>query len=89
MITEKEEVSVSIPQKDNIDIVTKEEKKEKKNNKKNKDAMFDKDKISEIESVINNMQPEVKVIKKDKGLIERTESSKIIITEDNRQVLND
>ena len=89
MITEKEEVSLSIPQKDNIDIVTGEQKKEKKNNKKNKDAMFDKDKISEIENVINNMQPEVKVIKKDKGLIERTESSKIIITEDNRQVLND
>lgn len=31
----------------------------------------------------------VKVLKKDKSLIERTESSKIIITEDNRQLLND
>ena len=31
----------------------------------------------------------VKVVKKDKGLIERTESSKIVLTEDNRQVLND
>jgi len=32
---------------------------------------------------------EVKIVKKDKGLIERTESSKIVLTEDNRQVLND
>lgn len=32
---------------------------------------------------------EIKRVKKDRGLIERTESSKIILTEDNRQVLND
>ena len=32
---------------------------------------------------------EVKVVKKDRGLIERTESSKIVLTEDNRQVLGD
>jgi hypothetical protein len=63
---------------------------ETKNNKKKKqDDMLSKDKISEIENTLNNMAPEVKVIKKDKGLIERTESSKIIVTEDNRQVLND
>lgn len=36
-----------------------------------------------------NAPKEVKVVKKDKGLIERTESSKIVLTEDNRQVLND
>ena len=30
-----------------------------------------------------------KYIKSDKGLIERTKSSKIILTEDNRQILND
>jgi hypothetical protein len=63
---------------------------ETKNNKKKKqDDMLSKNKISEIENTLNNMAPEVKVIKKDKGLIERTESSKIIVTEDNRQVLND
>jgi ribonuclease HI len=71
-------------------IKEKEIVKTKKNNKKNnKEDMFDKDKIAEVEAVIKEMQPEVKVVKTDRGLIERTESSKIIITEDNRQVLND
>ena len=64
--------------------------KGKKNNKKNsREDMFDKDKIAQVEDVIKEMQPEVKLVKADRGLIERTESSKIIITEDNRQVLND
>lgn len=66
-----------------------EEPKNKKNNKKNKENMFDKDKIAEIEAAVKKMEPEVKVVKTDRGLIERTESSKIIITEDNRQVLID
>ena len=61
-----------------------------KNNKKNrKEDMINKDQITAIEAAMENMQPEVKVVKADRGLIERTESSKIIITEDNRQVLND
>lgn len=30
-----------------------------------------------------------KVLKKDMGLIERTQSSRIILTEDNRELLND
>lgn len=59
------------------------------NKKKQKNDMIDKNQISAIEDAVKNMQPEVKVVKKDRGLIERTESSKIIITEDNRQVLND
>ena len=63
--------------------------KAKNNKKKQKDDMIDKSQISTIEDAVKNMQPEVKVVKKDRGLIERTESSKIIITEDNRQVLND
>lgn len=40
-----------------------------------------------LEQAIN--QDNIKRIKKDKGLIERTESSRIILTEDNRQVLTD
>ena len=61
-----------------------------KNNKKNrKEDMINKDQITAIEAAMEKMQPEVKVVKSDRGLIERTESSKIIITEDNRQVLND
>ena len=41
------------------------------------------------EQIINDTPKEVKRIKKDKGLIERTESSKTILTEDNKQLLVD
>lgn len=48
-------------------------------------------KIADAENILNNMQnvkPSVKVVKKDKGLFERYESAeKIIITEDNKQLL--
>ena len=76
---------------DSSDVNSKKDKdnKAKNNKKKQKDDMIDKSQISTIEDAVKNMQPEVKVVKKDRGLIERTESSKIIITEDNRQVLND
>ena len=48
------------------------------------------DKISMAEAIINNAPAkEVKRLKKDKGLIERTESSKTILTEDNKQLLVD
>lgn len=64
--------------------ITKNNKKRKKNNEMNTN-----EKIATAEAVLDAMAPEVKVVKKDRGLIERTESSKIILTEDNRQVLND
>ena len=59
------------------------------NSKKTKTDMNEK--VNKAEEIMNNMKEagNVKVIKKDKGLIERTESSKIVLTEDNRQVLND
>lgn len=80
------------PKEKDIKVVdNKEDKKEKNNkNKKNKqeDMNFE-DKINAAEATLEMMAPEVKVIKNDKGLIERTESSKIIITEDNRQLLKD
>ena len=49
------------------------------------------EKVNKAEEILRNMKEtgNVKFLKKDKGLIERTESSKIILTEDNRQVLND
>jgi len=48
------------------------------------------DKISVAENIINDTPAkEVKRLKKDKGLIERTESSKTILTEDNKQLLVD
>ena len=59
------------------------------NNKKSKskEAMD----IDQIEKLASELTPDqtTKVIKKDKGLIERTESSKIMITEDNKQLLTD
>jgi hypothetical protein len=47
--------------------------------------------IDEIEELASELTPEqtTKRIKKDKSLIERTESSKIMITEDNKQLLQD
>jgi hypothetical protein len=60
-----------------------------KKNKKDKKDMLTKEQLSAIENAVDGMNPTVKVVKTDRGLIERTESSKIIITEDNRQVLND
>lgn len=57
------------------------------NNSKKEEVM---DKISMAESILNTTPPkEVKRLKKDKGLIERTESSKTILTEDNKQLLVD
>ena len=58
------------------------------NNNDNKEKVMDK--ISMAESILNTTPPkEVKRLKKDKGLIERTESSKTILTEDNKQLLVD
>lgn len=67
------------------------EGKVKNNKTKKKDDMNTemKDKIKQAEVALNEMAPEVKVVKKDKSLIERTESSKIVLTEDNRQLLVD
>lgn len=49
------------------------------------------EKIDNIENIVNNLtdSSKVKLLKKERGLIERTESSKTILTEDNRQLLND
>lgn len=58
----------------------------KNNNSKEKKPM---DKISMVEAIINDEPKSIKKIKKDKGLIERTESSKTILTEDNKQLLVD
>lgn len=67
------------------------EKGEKKNNKQKKEDMT-LEQIEQVEALaqnLNDVPQKVKVVKKDRGLIERTESSKIVLTEDNRQVLND
>lgn len=63
-------------------------KEETNKTKKVKDMPVD---YKEIEKLANELAPEQKAkrVKKDKGLIERVESSKILITEDNRQLLMD
>jgi hypothetical protein len=66
--------------------------KEAKNNvKENKQVMTTSEKIAMAQSVLNDniQESPVKRVKKDKGLIERTESSKTILTEDNKELLND
>ena len=68
-----------------------EAKSPKSNNKKEKIEEAMDERINRAEEIMNNMKAanHVKVVKKDTGLIERTESSKIVLTEDNRQVLSD
>lgn len=72
--------------------VEEEEKPVKKNKKvkKGKD-MVNEEQINKAEEIMDNLanNGNVKILKKDRGLIERTESSKIVLTEDNRQVLED
>lgn len=63
------------------------------NNSNNTDNIMSEEltnKLDRIDSIVddNNERP-VKRIKKDKGLIERTESSKVVLTEDNKQLLID
>lgn len=59
-------------------------------NADNKDieVMDTKEKI-ELANQILGTEPKIKRIKKDKGLIERVESSVTILTEDNRELLKD
>ena len=59
------------------------------NKKTNEEKVMTKEeKVQAIEKIVFDEKP-VKKIKKEKGLIERTESSKVILTEDNKQLLMD
>lgn len=89
LLKQEEETVVVMPKEENTEVEEIKPIKTKNNKKNRKEDMINKDQITAIEAAMEKMQPEVKVVKKDRGLIERTESSKIIITEDNRQVLND
>ena len=55
----------------------------------NEEVMTTSEKVELAQSILNNAPFEAKRIKKDKGLIERTESSKTILTEDNKELLKD
>jgi hypothetical protein len=60
------------------------------NIKENKSVMTTEEKIALAQAALNDVPAApVKRVKKDKGLIERTESSKTILTEDNKELLND
>lgn len=59
-----------------------------KKNKKTENIMTE-EQMRKAMEMADEFNPQVKMVKKDRGLIERTESSKIVLTEDNRQVLND
>ena len=66
-----------------------EKPKKNKSGKKVNDMTLENIERAEVLAQNLDAEREVKIVKKDKGLIERTESSKIVLTEDNRQVLND
>lgn len=61
------------------------------NIEENKSVMTTEEKIAMAQEVLGGKEaaPSFKRVKKDKGLIERTESSKTILTEDNKELLND
>ena len=64
----------------------------KENKKKvNEQVMTTSEKIAMAQNVLSGSDPAapVKRVKRDKGLIESTESSKTILTEDNKELLND
>lgn len=47
------------------------------------------EKIAAAQSILNDAKSNTKTIKKDKGLIERAENTKTILTEDNKELLKD
>lgn len=61
----------------------------KNNLEENKSVMTTDEKVALAQSVLEGEAQKPKRIKKDKGLIERAESSKTILTEDNKELLND
>lgn len=64
--------------------------KENKRQKKNKD-MVNENKLAQMESIVGTATPNanIKVEKADKGLHMKTEESTIVMTEDNKMLLND
>lgn len=84
----------AIPHKVTDNMVIKKDVpvEEVKNNEEKKEEIIMNDKINKIDEVLNTdklPKRKVKVEKKDKGLFERTENSAILITEDNKMLLND
>lgn len=73
-----------------VEPIIEVEEKVKDNEEIKEDNVMDtKEKIQMANAILNAEQPKVKKVKKEKGLIERTESSITILTEDNRELLKD
>lgn len=54
--------------------------------------VMEKDVLTNVKNILNDQplpERKVKVIKKDKGLYERTSNSTILLTEDNKLMLTD
>ena len=50
--------------------------------------MINENKINNAQNILNSMSNvQIKRVRRDNGLLERSESEKIILAEDNRQVL--
>lgn len=66
------------------------ETKVENNDLNNTDDMND-ERLAKVEALAGVKAPKrkIKVEKKDKGLIERTENSTIVLTEENKMMLND
>ena len=73
------------------EAVKKDEVAEENKKKVNEEVMTTSEKIAMAQNVLNGQEnpAPIKRVKKDKGLIERTESSKTVLTEDNKELLND
>ena len=74
---------------------TRKKKKENNDNSKSKDDMssvLNENKLNDAQNLINDLvgnDVNVVRVKNDKGLIERAEAKKVIIVEDNRQIICD
>lgn len=84
------EVFGAISNEETTEEVKKPVKKKKNKIEKNKSTMDTSEKIAMAKEILGkNANEKFKILKSDKGLIERTESSKTILTEDNKELLID
>lgn len=87
----KEDIKVNTQDIKEVEIVKEEVKENKKTNKKEDMNNVD---MKQVDALLQGEEAKlpkrkVKVEKKDRGLFERTENSKLILTEDNKMLLND
>lgn len=88
-INKEEKVKEPVQVKEDISQIN----SEKNNKEENKVVMNTAEKVEMANKILAQQESmpkqKVKKIRKDKGLIERTESSKTILTEDNKELLID